>query len=514
MASRASQTESCDDLQTYNGLDACITLEILENLKRLYPAGYSGPIYAFERALQGPVLAMMQNGWRIDKTERSTRERELRAQIAELEVKLQRLALAVWDRPLNPRSPLQCQEFFYDCMKLPRISVSKKGVRKEPMDIDVLETLKLHLYARPIINIILGIRDLNKQLDIVKKPLSSDGRFKYNFKITGTVTGRFSSTKSNDNLGDNIQNKAEEMRRMFIADEGKKLFGVDLEQSDSRWVGWLCGVLIDDWSYHDACCSGDLHTQVCKMIWPDLGWSGDPKLDRRIADRDYMRGNSYRQVAKKAGHATNFLGKAYEIALQLGISTQLVIDFQRRYLAAFPCILEWQKWVLASLRQTHSITTPFARLRHFFDRLPYADSITTGKTDKILRDAIAQTPQSSTSEHEKLGLWRIWHHMPEVALVAEVHDAVYGNYDSQNEQSICARILKHMEIELTHEGHILNIPSEIKIGWNWATYASLEDVARAKSQGQTLRYNPDGLKKWKAGEPDLRIRSEGLAYVL
>ena len=59
----------------YNGLDCCLTHEVLHAVREVAPetrAGSNTPhtIYAFERALQAPVLDMMLRGFRIDAYER------------------------------------------------------------------------------------------------------------------------------------------------------------------------------------------------------------------------------------------------------------------------------------------------------------------------------------------------------------------------------------------------------------------------------------------------------------
>src|SRR5260370_26850850 len=53
----------------YNGLDCCVTSEILEVLLPQLD-GYTGPTYAFSRALQGPVLEMQLRGILVDQGRR------------------------------------------------------------------------------------------------------------------------------------------------------------------------------------------------------------------------------------------------------------------------------------------------------------------------------------------------------------------------------------------------------------------------------------------------------------
>ena len=103
--------------QLYNGLDCMMTLEIYEELKREFN---QEPIsYRFALALQAPVLEIMLRGFAIDETERRALAARLRGDIANLEGIINKFAYAVWDRGLNPRSPVQMKDFLYKRMQLP-----------------------------------------------------------------------------------------------------------------------------------------------------------------------------------------------------------------------------------------------------------------------------------------------------------------------------------------------------------------------------------------------------------
>jgi len=301
--------------QVYNGLDCMITLEVHGHLTQLMAkAPEPQRTYAFERALQGPALSMMLRGFRVDQTERRTAIDELEARIIKLggrlhsrnrfdpESQLQRIAYAVWDKELNPKSPSQLIEFFYGKMRLPELWTSHKGVRKLSMDREALERLSLYLYARPIINLVLDIRDLSKQREALITEVDRDGRMRTSYNIAGTETGRWSSSGNAFGTGGNLQNIADKLRKIFVADQGWKICGIDLEQAESREVGWLCGTLFGDWSYLEATETGELHTYTSKFIWPRLGWNGEADHDRRIADSLFYRDMSYRDMAKRGGH--------------------------------------------------------------------------------------------------------------------------------------------------------------------------------------------------------------------
>ncbi len=475
------------NLQIYNGLDCMLTLEIFEELSKQFN---QEPIsYQFALALQAPILEIMLRGFCIDETERQTGIRRLKAQLVVLDGILQTLAHAVWDKPLNPRSPKQLIDFFYGCMKLPEIWTSKKGVKKLSLDRDTLEKLEVYFHARPIISTILAYRDVAKQLSVLETEVSSDGRLRTSYNIAGTETGRLSSSGSADGTGSNLQNVAPHLRRMFIADPGMKLCVIDLEQAESREVGWLCGTLFNDWRYLDACYAGDLHTTTCKLIWTKLPWTGNPKEDRAIADRNFYREYSHRDMSKRGSHGANYHGSPFTMARHLKVPVKLMEDFQKAYFQAFPAIPRWHQWVATQLQTVGYLVTPFERKRHFFGR---------ANDDTTLREAIAYSPQSSTADRTNLALWRIWKYFgSRVQLLAQTHDSVSFQYsENDNEAEIITKALSLMQVDIHWKDKTLIVPGEAKVGWNWA------------SGGDK---NPDGLQKWKGH--DSRKRLMGLDRV-
>ena len=284
----------------YNGLDCCITLEVWQQLQRLF--NEPPEVYNFERALQAPALDMMLRGFKINNYARYEAIKVLRKDLDFAQDRLQRLAFAIWQKPLNPGSSKQLIQFFYQHMRLPEQWISFKGKKRLSANREALEKLDVYFYARPLVALILEIRDLAKQISVLETEIDPDGRMRTSYNIAGTETFRWSSSANSTGTGTNLQNIAPKLRYVFVADPGWKICGIDLEQAESREVGWLCGILFDDWRYLDACDSGDLHTLTCKLIWPNKAWTGDAKKDRALADEIFYREFSYRDMSKRGGH--------------------------------------------------------------------------------------------------------------------------------------------------------------------------------------------------------------------
>jgi DNA polymerase-1 len=470
--------------QLYNGLDCCLTLEIFNSIRQ--QNNQDPQVYDFARAMQAPALEMMLRGFKIDQYERAKGQDLLREKIVRYQDLLNTLAAAVWGKGLNPRSPLQLQQFFYQALGIPEQWISQKGEKKLSMNREALEKIELYMHARPVVTCILAIRDFAKELETLTAEVDPDGRMRTSYNIVGTETGRWSSSQSATGTGLNAQNVKRKLRKMFVADKGWKLCGIDLEQAESREVGWLCGILFNEWSYLDACLSGDLHTTTCRLIWPDLPWTGDIKKDKPIAEQIFYREYSYRDMSKRGGHGSNYYGTPYTMARHLKVTKKLMEDFQLNYFTAFPGIPKYHQWTAQQLQTVHKITTVFGRERHFFGR---------PNDDTTLREAIAFSPQSATGDRLNLALYRIWSKMRgRIRVLAQVHDALYFLFrEDDNEAEVVSEALGYIDTPILDlkSGRKYTVPGEAKTGWNWADYDE--------------KNNPDGLKKFKGEDTRKRL---------
>lgn len=492
----------------YNGFDCALTFEVNEARQGLRTNDTL--IYDFERAMCAPALEMMLRGFRVDI---ETREREI-INTKNRRDSVNQLISILLDAVRFPHtakltgSQKQLQSLFYDCMKLKPIERwdVQSGEIKRPMTRDVLEKLETQdRFASPLINAILFSRDMTKTLQVLETEITDhtepgshnlNWRWHCSYNIGGTSTGRWSSSKSPFQefnkesktwvqSGSNFQNLTEELRRIFIPDPGFKLYGIDKAQSEARDVGWFCGITFGDWSYLDAAESGDLHTAVTRMLYPEWSWTGNLEKDKQIANRKFHRFDSYRQASKKLGHATNYFGKAREISRQTRIPLNLVEEFQTRYFAAFPCIQKMHNWVAENLQRYRYLVNSFGRRRDFFGH---------PKSDETLKSAIAYMFQSATGDCLNLGLYRLWKTMGrEIQILSQLHDAVYFQApipaNDNIEQEMLKRAINCIEVEQfdPKSGRRMKIPGEVITGYNWAhRFRLLED-------GTPDDWNPNGL---------------------
>jgi DNA polymerase I-like protein with 3'-5' exonuclease and polymerase domains len=471
----------------YNGLDCCITSELYSilsaQMEKEDPRVQETHAFALKKF--GPIFEAQLTGFKIDLYKQATTILAAERDLAQLESKFQRIMREVFGSELNYRSPVQVKNLFYGIMALPEQKKrNAHGIMAPSTDREALEKLQDYILARPICAFILAMRDLSKSIGFLQSELDKDGRIRCNYSIAGTTTGRLNSTKTSLDTGTNLQNVAPKLRDPFVADEGKIMVNVDLEQADSRNVGAICYNLFYEshgpefaGSYLDACESGDLHTQVCRMAWKNLDWSDDKKLWRTTADLPFYRGLSYRDMAKKLGHGTNYFGTPRTMAGHTKSPVKIIQNFQDNYFSAFPVIPLWHNSIVDDIKNGRPLYNLNGRRRVFWGR----------RTDpKVHREAVAYAPQSSTGEQIDRAWYQLWTKYPMIEFLGQVHDSITFQLPMEM-IGMLDQILEDMKVIYTLAGgRQFFVPLEASTGWNWGYYNETS--------------NPYGQKKWKGQE--------------
>lgn len=504
----------------YNGLDCCVTAEVYNNLAGQLEAEPENvkATYAYALDKLAPILEMSMRGTKLDESARRKSIAELSRELDELDAKFQRIMQAICGANLNWRSPTQLKNLFYGMMSLKEVkSRNAQGIYTATVNREALEHFAAnYLYARPLANFILVMRDLHKQLGFLRTEIDPDGRIRTNYNLAGTKTGRLASSMNDFGTGTNLQNVNRKLRFPFVADPQMYMLNVDLEQADGRNVGAICYNIFYDmpaeevyelakgdprleaftrtgeWTgpiglelasaYLDACEGGDLHTTVCNMVWPlNLGgepWPEDPAGWKKFCDGIIAHGqDSYRQLSKKGGHGTNYYGTPRTMAKHLHTNAKLIEGFQHNYFTAFPAIPLWHNYVIKQIEETGTLTTLFGRRRMFFGR---------GRDASTHRKAIAYDPQSCTGEQIDRGLHQVWRAFPQVQLLNQVHDSILFQVPFREVPDIVPEILETMKVEIELKGgRRFCVPLDAAGGWNW---------------GYQSEDNPYGISGWKGEE--------------
>jgi len=443
----------------YNGLDCCVTLEVFNVIHKQLD-NVTASTYAFRRALQAPILEMNMRGILVDKEKRAAVLHDYERDLKILNEGLKEIVYEGLGLELNPNSPKQLLHLFYTVLRIPPVKKRNANGQYVPtVNREALERLDGYFIARPIVSHLLKIRDISKKVGVLRTEIDADNRMRTSYNICGTNTGRLSSSLSEFGTGTNLQNIEERLRSVFVADTGKKLAYIDGSQAESRVCGAIHWNLFNDGRYLDACESGDLHTSVCKLAWSNLPWAGTLKEDKAIAEQPFYRQHSYRHMAKVLGHGSNYGGQPVTMSKHTKLEASIIKEFQAKYFKAFPAFKQWHDWVAAQIYTKGQLTTMLGMRRDFFGRR---------NDPSTIRQAIACEPQSTVGELINYGMLEVWR-LNICDIVLQVHDAIVIQYEEERENEIIPKVLEAFQrpIELKR-GRILIIPSETKVGWNWA----------------------------------------------
>ena len=446
-----------DREQIYNGLDVLITHDVHSAIAPQLDATTSAT-YDFSRALQGPVLEMGIRGVLVDQARRLEVINLFADQIDQIETRLAKLVRDGFDLPVfNWRSPRDLAHLFYTVIGIRPII--RQG--RPTVDLGAREKIATYPVATALISHINVLADLGKKLSTLQTEIDPDGRIRTSYNIAGTNTGRFSSSLSEFGTGGNLQNIEESLRSIFVADPGWKFAKCDAKSGESYAVGAIEWNLFGDGTYLDAVESGDVHTTVARMVWPELGWTGITGTDKDLAERPYYRGHSYRFMCKKLGHGSNYGGKPATLAAQSRIESAVVEEFQDKYFAAFPAHRRWQAAVDDQLRRLGYLVSLTGRKRWFFGRR---------NDPSTLREAIAYDPQCSLADIVNRTMLSIWRQR--IALIVmHDHDALTFMYREKDEPYVIPKLQAALVVPVPlSQNRVLKIPYDVETGWFYCSF--------------------------------------------
>jgi hypothetical protein len=417
-------------------------------------------------------------------------------------------AIKEFDLPFNPVSPAQKLRLFYHFFGSPANTTAAayfflppwlktygipeyksrnvKGEYTPAADREALEKIikaagdskAAATLAAPFAHICLAISDLSKSLGFLNCKLEH-GLFKASFGVV-TETGRLASRQNAQGFGSNAQNVTPKLRHIFVAPPGEKFVVIDYAQIESRIVAAICYRLFGLENYIAGTESGDLHSLAASMVWPDLPWPEDFKIEwcikhgafpkdllkvaKGLASKEFYRGKSRRDVSKTLGHGTSYCGKPPQMSKHSHIEVKLIEHYQEVFFDAFPEIAKWHRWVAEQVQTTGEITTMLGRTRRFFGR---------PNDDATIREAVAYEPQSVAADYANKALLKL-HNMGDkfpATIRLSKHDELVVSCIESNEELVLNIMREQMEeqIILTAPNGTTRkwfVPAEAESGWN------------------------------------------------
>ena len=334
-----------DDAVKYAAEDADITLRLWQQFKPMLHTKKVTTVYeTLERPLV-PVLAQMEmHGVKVDRDTLSRMSNGFAQKMAGLEDEIQELA----GRKFNVASPKQLGEIMFDELGLEMPDGKKPAKGKTgaySTGVDVLEDLAtIHDLPRRI----LDWRQLSKlkstYTDALQEHINAEtGRVHTSYSIAGANTGRLASTDPNLQ---NIPVRSEEgrnIRRAFIADEGKVLVSLDYSQIELRILAHVAGIDALKQAFKDGI---DIHAQTASEMF-------DVPLDEMTPD--------IRSQAKAINFGVIYGISGFGLARNLRIPRSEAQGFIDRYFERFPGIRTYMDDTVKFAKDHGYVQTLFGR---------------------------------------------------------------------------------------------------------------------------------------------------------
>ena len=421
---------------TYNCKDCCITYEIWDEIEA--EINHRGTLdhCNFQQQLFFPVLRMMNRGIRYDEQKRDQLRREL---IALTYDRQQQLNWVV-GHELNPRSTTQLQKLFYTDFGIPGIKAlnSDSFTTNSPTMAIIAEREPM---LKPLCQLIVELRSLGVFLGtFIEARLDTDNRMRCDFAIAGPTTYRFASRENAFQSGMNFQNipvkekqkikddnyvKLPNIRELFLPDQGKTFFDIDLDRADMQVVGWEAG----DENLKRALRLGiDLHCMSAAEIF---GIKGIPVEELIETHPNYPEhrakiGKQNRDKTKNGGHACDYGVGIPKLAQTLGITRHEADLFRSRWYGMYPGILKWHKRTEQEVLSKGFIENKFGARLYNFGRFN-------------LPEFLGWTPQSTVAGVINRALVNIDAAQQKgettIELLIQVHDSLAGQFETAKSQT-------------------------------------------------------------------------------
>lgn len=348
----------------------------------------------------------------------------------------------------NINSPKQLSEILFDELHLPVIKKTKTGRSTDE------ETLNELIDAHPAIPLLLQYRQLFKlvstYIDVLPKAIGEDGRIHSTFNVEGAATGRLSSKDPNMQ---NIPIKGDlgvEIRKTFIAPQGKVLLAADYSQIELRIMAHLS----DDMNLKKAFTDGfDIHSLTASKIF---------NVPVEQIDRQQ------RMVGKTMNFATLYGQGPHALSKQLKIDFQIARQYISEYFEQFPKVREWMSKTLEQGHKAGFVETISGRRRY----IPELASVNRMLRSAGERAAINHPVQGSSADMIKIAMVEIARELGkgDCQMILQVHDELLFECNPKDLEKVAKMVKEKMENALP-----LSIPVvvDLKSGPNWGEMKAL-----------------------------------------
>ncbi|MEO0629221.1 MAG: DNA polymerase I [Planctomycetota bacterium] len=452
----------------YAAEDADMSLQLAERMRpQLESDGLSGLAGEVEMPLVEVLAELEWNGIVVERNELDRQRERLEAEITKLRASIEDEAFDKLGRGFDPDSPKQLAGILFNKPEDedPGFGIKplKRGKTGPSTDAEVLERLSQDASIEtPIPSLVLDYRQLTKLVNTYLSSLVEDidpdtGRIHASFNQTVAATGRLSS--SDPNL-QNIPIRTDvgrEIRRAFVAPEGRVLISADYSQIELRILAHLSqdAALIEAFRNDQ-----DIHAAVAAQIH-------GVKLDEVTREQ--------RSGAKMVNFGIVYGITPFGLARRLGVSNTEATEIIDGYKRKFAGITTFLQECVEQAQQNGYVETMLKRRRPIAD----IDSNNPNRRSLAERMAINSVVQGSAADliklamldlHRRLsphaGHWRGGNE-PEIAgvrMLLQIHDELVFEADEGVAEDARSLIVEQMASAME-----LDVPLKVdaSISLNW-----------------------------------------------
>ena len=389
-----------------------------------------------------PVLSEMEGaGMLVDRAALASFGEMLDGRIQADEALIYQLA----GEEFNINSTQQFGHILFDKLGLPPVKKTKTGYSTSA---EVLEKLR---GKHPIVEAVLDYRQLAKlkstYVDGLMKVIAPDGRIHTCFQNTVTATGRLSSTEPNLQ---NIPVRTElgaELRRMFVAPEGRVLVDADYSQIELRLLAHIAGDEHMIAAFRDR---EDIHTVTASQVFGVPPEAVTHEMRRR---------------AKAVNFGIVYGISDFSLSQDIGVTRAEAKEYMEKYFEKYSGIHAYMTRVVERAKEDGYVSTLMGRRRW----LPELKSSNFNLRSFGERVALNMPIQGTAADIIKLAMIKVRDRLLaeglEARLVLQVHDELIVECPEGEAQ----RVKELLEWEMEHVVELsLPLTAEAHAGRSWA----------------------------------------------
>ena len=395
------------------------------------------------------ILARMEElGFSVDKEQLDALSKEMLKEQNLLEAQV----LESLGTEFNLNSSKQLSEVLFDKLGLPGGKKRKDGSYSTAAD--QLEKIR---HRHPAIPMILEYREVSKLrstfVEGLRKSIAQDGRIHTTFRQTFTSTGRLSSADPNLQNIPTKSARANEIRRIFVPQDGYLLLDADYSQIELR----LLAVMSEDENLLSAFRAGkDIHNTTASQLF--------------VKDPDEINERE-RGIAKTVNFSIIYGISDFGLAQDLGLTVAEARSYIKAYEASYPKVRPWMLEQVELAKKLGYVETLYGRRRY----IPELKSARYHIRQFGERAAMNAPVQGTAADLIKLAMVKTDQGLRDAGLdsrlILQVHDELLIECP-QDEVKQAAIILK----QSMEEAMDLPIPLKVslEVGENWNDLREVE----------------------------------------